>query len=267
MTAQKNKFEYFIPFVLDDIENLRIVESTNKVLIQIFPEDSEESVGGIITKGLNHFAFAKHAGRRGKVIKTCQKIIPCKNDTEFLLWQTDVQVKPGDEVWINYFDNLNSYPFTHKDMDLKIIPYSAIICAIRDDEIIMCNGYTLLEDYTETVGFGEHKFEKKVNDQGIVRHIGKPNIRYYIPVVKHTRTDKIREGRIGREIYGKADLEYLCEDLSKHDHKEGELKEGDRVLIGDLRRVWYLEEWMYARFDNRKLFRVCQQYNIIAKFT
>ena len=266
MTTQKNQFEYYVPYELDELESLRIVETTNKVLIQIFPEDAEETVGGIYTKGIKPFGFAKNTTRRAKVIKTCERIVPGKTEAEFTLWQTDVQVKPGDEIYINYFDNLNSYDFTYQDMDIKLIPYIGIICAIRDGEVIMCNGYVLLEDYEESVGFGEHKFERKIADQGIVRHIGKPNKRYYIPVVKHTRASKIREGRIGSVIYGRSDLEYICEDRWKHDHEEGELQDGDRVVIGDVRKVWYLEEWSYARFDKRKMYRVCQQYNIIAKF-
>ena len=124
MKKEKNEFEYFLPFRIDDLKSFRLAESANKVLIRIYPEETEETVGGLITKGVGHFAIAKNTVRRGEVIKTCKSFIPGKNAVDYTIWHTEIQIREGDEVWLNHFDMNNSFDFYHGDMLMKLIPYT-----------------------------------------------------------------------------------------------------------------------------------------------
>lgn len=264
MSDEKNAFEKFRPIEIDDLDKFILPRLSNKVLIEIDESEVKKTVGGIITEGIESHAFAKNTLRRGKVVKACKEIVPTRNESEFIMWQTDVQVKPGDIVYINHFDMRNSYYISQGERLMKLVPYASIICALRDGEITMCNGYTLLEDVEETLYPGTLEIKRKIDDQGIVRYIGEPNKRYYLPIMMHDHSKFIEKGIAGREVYGKCDGHLLVTDKRKSDPSSGSVKIGDRVMIGDLERVWYLEEWAYARFDHRKLYRVCQQRNIIA---
>lgn len=266
MSENINEFEKFVPIEIMDLDRFSIAELSNKVLIEINEEEVEKSVGGVITKGIKKFAFAKNTVRRGKVIKTCDKITPTRNENDFIMWQTDIQIQPGDEVWLNYFDVLNSYDLVYGERKMKMVPYVSIICTVRNNEVIMCNGYTLLEDYEEVIGAGPFSYKVKKKEQGIIRYIGKPNKRYYLPIMIKDHSKYIGKGMASSKIYGTCDGHYLVANKLKSDPGPKQLKVGDRVLIDDIRRVFNLEEWAYARFDNRKLYRVCQQSNIIAKF-
>ena len=266
MSDKKNEFEKLVSVEIEDVDSLTIAYTSNKVLIEFDESEVEETVGGIYTKGVKEHAFAKNTVRRGKVIKTCERIVPTRNEYDFTMWQTEIQIIPGDEVWINYFDMLNSYSLHHDDTTMKLIPYTSIICAVRDGEVIMCNGYTLLEDYEEEEGFGDFTWKEKMADQGIIRYIGQPNEMYYLPIMERDHSAYIKKGLGGAKVYGRCDGHLIIKNKSKSDPGPKQLKVGDRVLIGEPKRLFYLEEWAYARFDNRKLYRVCQQYNIIAVF-
>lgn len=264
MTDKRNEFEKYVPIEIEDLDRFTINELSNKVLIEIDESEVEETVGGIITTGIKKFSFAKNALRRGTVVKTCKEIIPTRNESEFTLWQTDVQIKRGDVVYLNHFDMLNSYYISFEGRLMKIIPYASIICAMRNQRVIMCNGYALLEDYTETFTYGDVEIKKKLDDQGIIRYIGKPNKMYYLPILKRDHEKYIGKGMASREIYGSCDGHYLVRNKKKSDPAYRSIKVGDRVIIGSSERVFYLEEWAYARFNQRKLYRVCQQHNLIA---
>jgi hypothetical protein len=264
MSESKNEFEYFMPYEIDDLESFQIADTTNKVLIQVFPEDTDETIGGIQTKGLDTHSFARYTGRRGKVIKTCERIVPTRNCTEFTMWQTDIEIMPGDEVWLNFFDKLHSYDFRHKDMYLKLVPYASIICARRDGKTIMCNGYVLIERYVEEVKYIERVIVNEIYNQGIIKYVGKPNKRYYLPILSHDKAKYIEKGLGTSEVYGSCDGHFLVGNKKKNDPPEGTLKKGQRVVIGQTDRLFDLEEYAFAFFEDRKVYRVCQQYNIIA---
>ncbi len=242
--GKTNQFELIVPYKID-LDRFRIGPNSNKVLIEVFPDDVKKTVGGIITEGIAPHNFAGFATRRGKVIKTCNKIIITQNDVDSQIWECDVEVKPGDTVYINHMDAWNSYMFTDDDKRImRLVPYNSIQLAKRDEEVIMCNGYILYEQIKNEVKYvlGGKEVElmgnKYVENEGIVKYVGSLNRRYRIPGDK--------------------------KDLPRKDYGTEELKVGDRFRIEDPRKTWDLECYNFAIFDNRKMYKIVQRYNISA---
>lgn len=155
------------------LKNYVVVKPNRENDEYLLPGDKKLYISGIFEQG-------KHAVVRGKVA-----VIPVglcfsrKDKYKSLQYDTELEVQVGDDVIYHYLEYLN-----HKDMgkflfinDEKhlVISYDSIYCAIRNDQIIMCNGYILVEaavddvssKYIETLT-KEHVSQKK----GVVAHIG-----------------------------------------------------------------------------------------------
>lgn len=104
---------------------------------------------------------------KGTVIKVPDKLIFEKSDYS-MDWETEIEIKEGDEVWFNYLDSLNADEVN----DMKLIPYQSIYF-IKRDEIIPVNGYCLFE-----IPEPEEPWMKKDHSYGIVWAVGKPNKKY-----------------------------------------------------------------------------------------
>lgn len=260
---KRNEFEDYVPVEID-IEKFELVEGTNKVMIMEYRSDVEQSVGGIITEGLDHYNWAEQTARRGKVIKTVNEIKPGQNGKDLMMRSCDVEIEPGDEVYFNYLDNINSFKYSCDDVIYKLIPYSAIILAIRKEKVIMCNGYVLLEDMPKEIMVGSlviPQFGKE--REGIVKHIGKGSDKHY-KVVNYNDYTHYLEQNPDKKIYALKDGGMLINNPDRTDNGSRIIKEGDHVLIDDLSWRFALEAYAYARFDDRKIYTVCPVHCIVA---
>ena len=260
--GQVNEFETYIPIEID-IDNFSLQEGTNKVFVRVYQEDVKETVGGIITEGLDHFKFAEHTERRGMVVKTVKTIQPGQNGIETMMHDTDVEIREGDEVYFNYLDNINSFIYKCKDEIYKLIPYSSIILAKRKDEVVMCNGYLLLESVTKEKPSNVYIPKEEEYREGIVKHAGSLNKMYY-QVIMYNDIDKFLENNPDKNIYAYNDKYVLINHPDRTDYGTKNIKEGDHVLLGDTRWKFPLEVYAYARFDERKVYYVCPRHCIVA---
>lgn len=115
---------------------------------------------------------------------------------ESMPWKTEKLVKRGDLVWVNYYpiiramdDNDGTKIIYSDDKKYFMVHYSDIYCIKRKKEVIMLNGYCLVEpledEDTETMtrlkklGLVPPVEEKDRPDRfGIIRYMGKPNETY-----------------------------------------------------------------------------------------
>jgi len=240
--GKKNPFEFIVPYKIDvDL----IGDYSNHVLIEVFLEDVKKTVGGIITEGIEDRNFAGFATRRGRVIKSCSQIFIAENYQGAQMHECDVEIMVDDIVYIDHNVAWNSYMFTDDNKRImRLIPYSSIQLAVRNGDVIMCNGFILYEKVER-----EKKYflngkpielfgNKYIENQGIVKYVGSLNKRYHYPgdVFRMNRTD------VGTE----------------------KLKPGDRFLIENPNKTWDLENWAFAIFDNRKIYKVIRRHNISA---
>ena len=146
-----------------NIDNYKCL--TNRVLISIDKIfNNEISVGDVKLYLDTSYDPEKHTVCRGIVEKVCDKLYSGKFDG--MEWTTDIEIKPGDEVyftWMALDDALRKRTyFTCKgkvkaEMQSGYVPcsYSDLTLAVRGKEIIMLNGYVLVEPLTK------EEFEEK----------------------------------------------------------------------------------------------------------
>lgn len=233
--GHKYEFERYLSYDIEDLETFRILQ--NRVLIEYNDEEYSTTEGGILV--VREFDFAAHSVRRGKVIKLPEKLTCIRNDALSMPWETELEIKVGDEVYLNHQAFYHCYPFTLKEKTLKLIDYSGIIFAKREDEIIMCNGYVMLEKQIETKKFREVEFKRENKNLGIVKAVGKPNGLRKDYDMKTKRETLILDSQI-------------------------ELKVGQKVFIHEPDKVFELEDYAHAKFDNRQIYNVCSRRRISA---
>jgi len=260
--TKKNEFENYAVYDIEDLDAFRLIEGTNMVLVEVFKSDVEKTIGGLITEGMDHFNFAEHTERRGRVVKTVEKFVPGRTGREVTMWQTDIDIEIGDEVYFNYFDKINSYLYRYQERNFVLMPYTAIILARRGKRTIMCNGYVLLEKLPPDEKKGLIYIPRPLRDREwkILYH-GEPNERHFL-VVQPNDLQKYLLRNPDKKVYAQGDGYMLVNNPNRSDSPD--LKRGDKVFITDKRWMFDLEVYAYARFDNRKIHTVCPRHCIQA---
>ena len=233
--GKKNAWERYLEYEIQDWDRFRIPH--NRVLVEIDPQEYETTVGGIlVVKDTN---LAAHATRRGVVRKLPHSLVCTINEGTTMPWECDMDLQVGDEVYMTAQDSYNCYTFTYEDKVMKLVDYSGLLLAKRGEDIAMLNGYLLIEKVTKEVGFGAYKKEEEDPNFGIVHAVGKPNKR----IKGHHPHEK-------KEVF--------VEDI------QTEINIGDKIYIHDRTRTFDLEDFAHARFDNRKIYKVCSRRRVAA---
>ena len=146
-----------------NIDNYKCL--TNKVLIRIDKIfNNEISIGDTSLYLDTSYDPEKYTVCKGIVEKVCDKLYSGKYDG--MEWDTEIEVQEGDEVyftWMALDDAIRKGTyFTCKgkskaEMQSGYVPcsYADLTLAIRDKDIIMLNGYVLVEPLTK------EEFEEK----------------------------------------------------------------------------------------------------------
>jgi co-chaperonin GroES (HSP10) len=211
-----------------------LIPMPNYMIVK-FNNNHEKTVGGIITsEGAKSFEYSKYSDRSGIVIKPPYQLTCEKGDESSMLWETDIMVQKGDEVFFDATEDLHSQKIICGDSEYSICRYDAAVLAKRGKEIVMLNGYVLLEPIYITKKALEFEKKEMVFNEGMVRYLGMPNKKYRVKGKnKNYRSD---EG---------------CP-----------INIGDYVWLSDPQLVWFLEDFCFAIFDDRKMYRVCKRYMI-----
>lgn len=227
------------------LKSLDIKIPSNYVLIEYDTKLYSKTTGGIFIPE-NFLDEANYINRIGTVIKVPKTLYFYRgadksNETRSMRWKTDIEIKEGDTVWINHMGSQNAYIFTFEDRFFKIIHYEDIATAKRKDEVIMCNGYILLEELYETLAFGAYEKDVKIQGKGKIAYIGNRNQKYNIPESSRGSTIIYRE-------------DPFCE-----------FNIGEIAYINTkyYNKVRYLEDSTQKRFDNKMLL-IVQGYMIVA---
>ena len=158
----------------------------NYVLVLPDYEHFESIDIGSIKLELNtSFEREVHQPSSGIVIKTPETLnysnLP--EDKESLLFHTEMEIEVGDRVIFGY--NIVPNAINHdKCLGTAVyIKYDELYCAIRDDRVIMLNGYVMveaIEDYNPDIGIIVPDYLQSINhfQRGKVLHIGSPVKKY-----------------------------------------------------------------------------------------
>ncbi len=116
-------------------------------------------------------------------VEIINEVMAVPERLKFNEWETEMQLKVGDTVLVNYLAIMKAEKVYVGSNIYLNVPYEKIILAKRGDEIIMLNGYVLLEPIyieqlkSDTIIFLPSKQDEH-KDRGIVRFFGIPNKRY-----------------------------------------------------------------------------------------
>lgn len=155
--------------------------------------------------------------------------LPIHHYTESYTIDNEVQV--GDQVWFSYFSSLHGTDVWVGKELYRLIRYDGLVAARRGEEIIILNGYVLLEEVMEEKeDNGIWSPAHKLTDRGIIRYLG------------------------SKRAY---DIPALTDDI--------DLNVGDTVLLRKGAHVIPMERQKYlATFNDGKMYRRVKRSDIVA---
>lgn len=167
----------------------------------------------------------------GKVYRCPLKLYYDRKDTLSMPWDCNMDLQVGDTVFFNIIESKNSVEIVCEDKIYKLLPYQDLYCAKLAKDIIMLNGYVLLEPIYNKVEsrFAINQEGEIDKTRGIVRYIGTPN----------------------REYQRKEYIDFV------------DLQVGDEVLLSVGTPMFFLERKNFlATLEGDKLFWVVQRRRI-----
>lgn len=116
----------------------------------------------------------------GKVYRCPQLYYNTKDHSCSMPWDCDMELQKDDIVFFNIIESKNAVEIECEGITYKLIPYRDLYCAKRAKEIIMLNGYVLLEQIYKINDseFAVSKEGEVDKTRGIVRYVGEPNREY-----------------------------------------------------------------------------------------
>ena len=124
-------------------------------------------------------------------VEIINEVIAVPDHLKFNEWETEMQLKVGDKVWVNYLSIIKGERVQVGGEVYVLVPYEKIILTKRGDELVMLNGYVLIEPVLEETQQSGIiillKQAKQASQRGYVRHMGIPNKRY----TDESHTDEI----------------------------------------------------------------------------
>jgi len=124
-------------------------------------------------------------------VEIINEVIAVPERLKFNEWETEMQLKVGDKVWVNYLSIIKGERVQVGGEVYVLVPYEKIILTKRGDDIVMLNGYVLIEPVLEETQQSGIiillKQAKQASQRGYVRHMGIHNKRY----TDESHTDEI----------------------------------------------------------------------------
>lgn len=218
MARTRHDFEHIVPMAmnLDEFQLMR-----NYVIVEYNPKQNDKTPSGIYTPlaATQREVAADYVPRIAKVFKLPKKLYYAKKDMAYSMrWKTEIEIEVGDTVWMNHL-TVQDYQFQFKGKEYKIVKYEDLVCAKREKEVIMLNGYILLRPTIEKKKALLYEREEKVVKQAIIEYVGSCNKEY--------------------------------QDPKKSDYEE--LQVGDKVVFlnKEVERLRFLESDYFLRFDGK----------------
>lgn len=138
------------------------------------------------------FAKEQHAQTHGIVREVPEALYFNDKDIHGVEFDTDIEVQEGDKVFFHYLQinkAVSGNRYIYKDGKFFIfIKYDSLFCGIRNDEIVMFNGWMLLEPIELAVDEAKNYITTLPKDRqehdplmGKIKHVGAPVKQYFFP--------------------------------------------------------------------------------------
>lgn len=162
----------------------------NNVLVRVDLNPTEDVVldSGIIMCGYasSEWNDAEAMPRFGEVIMMPNRLVEMDfsnmHSANMMEWGTEIEVEVGDIVYFGAMIAANAESFIYEDTLYLLIPYSRIICRVREDAVTPVNGYCLLSekmDKQHAKGIITSHADKVNRRRGKITHVGRANDYYF----------------------------------------------------------------------------------------
>jgi len=211
---------------LDSLDNFKPI--SNSVLLRIDEMHDEITYGTLTLKLDTSFEVGKHAANKGVVIKVPEKFVYSdKSSLNTGDWDTNIEVKEGDQVWFDYLTGIECNQIECKGKLYYVLPYHTLYVTRRKEEVIPLNGYVLLEPIIKEEGYKDFKFERERAKYAMVAYSGSCNKRYH----------------------------------NKQYYDDPDIKAGEKVIYGKVSGL-FLEQEEHSSFNGNKRYRIIQRRHL-----
>jgi co-chaperonin GroES (HSP10) len=187
-------------------EHLCFVPCNNLVLCKVEVIDGFDKSRGFFTGNTSWDNSGGTITRYGQIIALPKKLKFLNKPKGFgIEWTTTIEAKVGDIAFWGIMEGANCPVLSVGDANYYLVNYGEIRLLKRGEEIIPVNGFVLLEEVIkeqEGIFIAPESFKKTDKRRGIVRYLGKRNLRYYPD--EHQR-DPV-DIKVGDEVLFKAPI-------------------------------------------------------------
>jgi len=162
------------------------------VLVEIFDWDKELTTKAGVVIGFNpDVLYAEGSGSHiadvariyGQIVWQPEALYFHHKKNFSPPWRANLETQVGDFVWFHPLISVNCEELLVEGRLFKVIPYDDLFVARRggmDGEVIPLNGYCIMSiSKKEKTSSFDVISEMAVNyDRGVVKHVGRPNIKY-----------------------------------------------------------------------------------------
>jgi co-chaperonin GroES (HSP10) len=160
-----------------DKSQIQVTPIANHVIVEVDKQfqDTLETASGFSLYVDTTWKPAQYVRIFGKVLS-----IPLRGTNRYSVenGKIEPEVQVGDKIYFHY--NVLMNVENYLDENIWFIPYFHIFCAVRNKKIHMIGGWTLIEPIIEkkeksgNILLPEFSKKKKINNFGILKHIGTP---------------------------------------------------------------------------------------------
>ena len=144
------------------------------VLIRTKSKENATTQGGIIMGFLPDVQFGEGAESHvADLTATEGTVIALPMHHKVEEYDIPNELEVGDRVWFSYFGSLHGVDVFVGDELFRLIEYSYMIAAKRDEEIIILNGFVLIEEIEKHKSDVIKTIAQTDKTRGIVRYFGK----------------------------------------------------------------------------------------------
>ena len=202
----KIKSEEYIETV-EDISKYKVLP--NMILVREISDNTTKKIGNVEIVFPTHVRWGKIAARNavrfGEVVAVPDKFIRRRREGRYKSrWITEIEVKPGDVVWVSSTGLMNAERVMCDEVVYYVVDYQNLVVA-KSDQVKPLNGYVLVEKIEEEVS--KILSIRKISRKAVVRYVGSP-VEYLDKLFEHAQVE------VGDEIlYSPVAIHQLEEDI------------------------------------------------------
>lgn len=177
-----------------DTSKIRMVNG--RVLCKRITKNAEGSVNGI------HYPTQYHENQRlYQNADRVYEVVVAPSTMREERWLSDVQIEPGDIVWVEVIDALNAPEIQDGDDEYRILKYQSLIVAKRNGKVIPLNGNVILSNMYTKIKTGLGANFEVISEPAIIYPLarvewaGKQN-KYYVGTDDSDKNIKVKKGDV-----------------------------------------------------------------------